>query len=89
MLQVIAIPATDLGGPGSNANLTAIRNTLSVKFIMTKMAKVKKEAGTNQHALLKWLTDVNENAHFDRDAVLGNDADGNTVSSVLNQTTIQ
>ncbi len=66
-LQVIAVPATDLGGTGSNASLTTLRNMLSAKFIMTKSAKVKKAAGANQHALLKWLTALNENAHFDRD----------------------
>lgn len=67
LLQVIAIPATDLGGTGSNASLTTLRNTLSAKFIMTKASKVKKLAGNNQHPLLKWLTYVNENAHFDSD----------------------
>lgn len=67
-LQVIAVAATDLGGTGSNASLIALRNTLSTKLVMTKSTKVKKAAGNNQHPLLKWLTYVNENAHFDNDA---------------------
>ena len=68
-LQVIGVPATDFSGQGNNGSLNSLSNSLSPKFVMSKQALVKKESGVNQQSLFKWLTQVNENGHFDTDAI--------------------
>ena len=66
-LQVIAVPAADLGAAGNDQDI-AVRNALSTGFIITKSAMVSKSSGTDQMALFKWLTNVSQNRHFDIDA---------------------
>ena len=67
LLRVIAVPANDLGGTGSDTKLASLMNTLSLQILMLKSTFAKKTTGTNQHPLFKWLTNVNENTHFDVD----------------------
>ncbi len=66
-IQIIGIPAFDLGGYSDTTKLIALSNSLSPKFVITKTGLVKKEAGNNQQALFNWLTHANENNHFDTD----------------------
>ena len=66
-LRVIVVPANDLGGTGNDTKLASLLNSLSLKILMLKSAFVKKSSGINQHPLFKWLTNVNENTHFDVD----------------------
>jgi glutathione peroxidase-family protein len=66
--HLIAVPAKDMGGAGNNGSLSQLNNSFTPKFLMTKQAFVKKESAGNQQALFKWLTYVNENAHFDINA---------------------
>jgi glutathione peroxidase-family protein len=67
-IQVIGVPATDFSGEGNNGALNNLSNTLSARFVMSKQSQIKKETTINQHPLIKWLTHVNENSHFDVDA---------------------
>lgn len=66
-LIVIAVPANDFGGIGNDATLANLINSLSIDILILKSAYVKKNAGNNQQPLFKWLTNVNENNHFDVD----------------------
>lgn len=66
-LRIIAVPAKDLGGSGNDAILALLADSLGIDITITKSAYVKKSAGSNQHPLFRWLTDVNENSHFDMD----------------------
>ncbi len=68
-LQVIAVPANDFANAGSNASLSALKDSLALHLIILKSTDVKKSAGVNQNLLLKWLTHVNENGHFDVDVL--------------------
>lgn len=67
-LKVIAVPSIDLSEPGSDEAIANLKAGLSLSFTITRSAMVKKSAGSDQQPLLKWLTDVNENSHFDIDA---------------------
>jgi len=66
-LQVIAVPSNDFAGIGNDEMISDIKDSLSPHILMLKSALLKKNAGSNQHVLYKWLTDVNENRHFDLD----------------------
>lgn len=66
-LKIIAVPAIDLSDVVSDVSIAALKTGLSLDFVITRAANVKKSAGNNQHPLFKWLTHVSENAHFDRD----------------------
>lgn len=67
--KLIVIPALDLLPDLQKVSA----DTLSVRFagliergiIVSKPSLVKVSAKASQHRLLKWLTDVNENRHFD------------------------
>lgn len=67
-LKIVVVPAIDLGKEGNDAAIAALKDSLSLDFIITRSAHIKKRAGGIQHPLFKWLTDMNENGHFDRDA---------------------
>jgi len=66
-LRVIVVPALDFGGIEHDAALVSLSNTLGLDFTIIRSAFVKKAAGNNQHPLFRWLTDVNENWHFNTD----------------------
>ncbi len=68
-IQVIAVPANDLTSAGNDAKLSSLKNSLGLHITMLQSTTVKKSAGSNQNLLLKWLTDVNENGHFDVDVL--------------------
>ncbi|MEO6327695.1 MAG: hypothetical protein ABIO55_02130 [Ginsengibacter sp.] len=66
-LRVIAVPAIDFEGTGSNEAISNLKEVLSADILITTSASVKKSAGNDQHPLFKWLTNVGENRHFDID----------------------
>jgi glutathione peroxidase len=66
-LVVIAVPANEFGGPGSDSAIAAMQDSLGLEILITKSSYVTKGSGDNQVLLFKWLTDVNENSHFDTD----------------------
>jgi glutathione peroxidase-family protein len=66
-LKVIAVPAKEFGGIGNDAALAALHNSLGLQILITKSAFVTRGAGSNQQPLFKWLTNVNNNTHFDTD----------------------
>ena len=65
---VIATPAKDFGNAVSTQSIKNIITDQKLSFIMTQPLFVSRSAGKNQHPLFKWLTDVNENIHFNYDA---------------------
>jgi len=67
-IKVIAVPALDFGGVENNTALSVLSTSLGLDFTIVKSSFVKKQAGSNQHPLFKWLTYVNENSHFNNDA---------------------
>lgn len=68
-LIVIAVPALDFGtiNPESEKAMDKFSN---LSIIITQPMKIKKDAKVEQHPLFKWLTNSNDNKHFDND-VLG------------------
>lgn len=66
-LSVLAVPATDFSANFSEPSLKGLRDSLSLSFLFTKPALVKKNDKELQSPLMKWLTKVSENTHFDRD----------------------
>jgi len=66
-IRIIAVPGNDFTGPANNDSLARLQNSLGLNLIIVKCTAVKKNARNAQHSLLKWLTDVNENTHFDMD----------------------
>ena len=68
LLSVIAVPAQDFGTPMPYESLKSfLRDTLELSYMISDVAYTQKAAGAAQHALFKWLTNVNENLHFDDD----------------------
>lgn len=66
-LRIIAVPAKDIDGVGNDMVIASLIDSLDLNIVVTKSAYVKKSAGNNQFPLFKWLTDVNENMHFNTD----------------------
>jgi len=66
-IQVIAVPANDFTGPVHDDLLVRLQDSLELNLIIVKCTAAKKSARNTQHLLFKWLTDVNENTHFDLD----------------------
>ena len=54
-------------GNGNDKKLASLQDSLSAKILILQSSYVTKNAGLNQNSLLKWLTDVNQNTHFDVD----------------------
>ena len=72
-LVVIAIPVEDFGQTPQEKELKKLwRDTLKLSFPVAKISKAKKANGAAQHKLLNWLTNKNQNNHFEEDV----DADG-------------
>lgn len=65
-LKIIAVPANELG-MATTASLITLSQSFSSSMVMLRPCYVKKNAGVNQEPLLKWLTNVSENGHFDND----------------------
>lgn len=64
---VIAVPSTDFGGDVSDSKQQATRDSLPANIILTSPSKVNRKNGTGQEQLFKWLTNADENSHFDVD----------------------
>jgi glutathione peroxidase-family protein len=62
-LVIIVIPATDFIAP--EEIVAAVNNNPSSGLILVAPSAVKKSAGETQHPLMKWLTDIEQNSHFD------------------------
>ncbi|MDX2048316.1 MAG: hypothetical protein SFU87_16115 [Chitinophagaceae bacterium] len=70
-IVVIAVPVDDFGTPMSSAALrNLLRDTLQVIFPVAGISKAKKQNGSNQHELLKWLTHKSQNWRFDADVTV-------------------
>ena len=66
-LVIIAVPATDMEGGANEEALSSVKS-LENRFIVAGASSVRKSSGEDQHALMRWLTDVKANRHFDIDA---------------------
>lgn len=65
---IIGVPANDLGGQANETQLKSMQGALALKIFLLKPGQVKKNAQEIQNPLVRWLTDVNANMHFARDA---------------------
>jgi glutathione peroxidase len=52
---------------GNKKRLNQLGDKYSKSFFLTEGMYVKKTSGSNQSALMKWLTDTNGNQHFNQD----------------------
>jgi len=66
-LTVIAVPVIAGNDAGNDRFIANLQNSMALDFIITKSARVKKNEGSNQHSLFRWLTNVTGNGHFDTD----------------------
>lgn len=66
--KIIIIPSEEFGGPSDIQTLLKINEKYGESLTMTSPMNVTKSSGNLQHPLLKWLTDVNLNQHYDKDA---------------------
>jgi glutathione peroxidase-family protein len=67
-LQVIGIPVNDSDADiKKNSVVKLLRDTLKLSFVISDISKAKKRADNNQHSLLKWISHVDLNKHFDYD----------------------
>ncbi|MEP7373202.1 MAG: hypothetical protein ABI675_07390 [Chitinophagaceae bacterium] len=66
-LIIIAVPVVDSSGAGNDRQFAKLQKSMSLDFIITRPARVTKNAGAKQHALFRWLTNVTGNGHFDTD----------------------
>jgi glutathione peroxidase-family protein len=66
-LVVIAVPVIDSSGVGNDRFIARLQNSLSLDFIITRSARVTKNAGNGQLSLFRWLTNATGNGHFDTD----------------------
>jgi glutathione peroxidase len=65
-VKVVAIPSFEYGYQPSNASaIKSLYNNTGI--ILTEGMYTKKTSGTNQSAIMKWLTDKNRNYHYDMD----------------------
>lgn len=68
-LVVLAIPSSEFGDKYDLENLTPVRVNRMKRVIVSASGKVKKAALSQQNGLVKWLTNVSENTHFDGDVL--------------------
>lgn len=67
-VAIIVVPANDFGGQNDASIISDIRNTSSsLHVMMTAECGVKKDNGSKQNSLLKWLTNASSNVHFNDD----------------------
>jgi glutathione peroxidase-family protein len=50
-----------------SAVLQDVKGRVSEKMLLAEMGKAKKAQGDRQHPLMRWLTDVKQNTHFNLD----------------------
>lgn len=69
-LKVIAVPSIEDGFTEVQASTlnTWYHSKLNSQVLITDGLYTHKASGLQQHPLFKWLTDVNQNTHFDIDA---------------------
>lgn len=68
MLAVIIIPVSDFGSKANEAKLKKMfSNDRSYQIQFAKVSKASKANGNQQHELLKWVTDKEENKRFNKD----------------------
>jgi glutathione peroxidase len=65
-LIVMAVPALDFGTMNTESD-KAMTKFSNLSIIITQPVKVKKEAKADQHPLFRWLTNSNDNKHFNND----------------------
>jgi len=65
--SILAVPTGDFSGSASDSSLSALHSGLALTIPFTQMVHVTRSTGEMQHPLFKWLTDVVQNKHFDRD----------------------
>jgi glutathione peroxidase len=67
-LQVIGVPVNNSDTSiKKNSLVKLLRDTLNLSFVISDISKAKKSEGNKQHSLLKWISHVNLNKHFDYD----------------------
>lgn len=67
-LKVIGIPVRDFSDSVDEMPLKAfIHDTLSLTYPISQISYAKKSTDTLQHPLMKWITHVEQNTHFDRE----------------------
>lgn len=67
-LIVIAIPVNNGDSFVDEVKLQSLlTDSLHIEYIIARPGKSSKGSGESQHKLLKWITNVSENGHFDND----------------------
>jgi glutathione peroxidase len=67
-LAVIVIPVSDFGNTSNESKLKKIfKQERAYQIQFAKVSKASKANGNQQHALLKWVTDKEENKRFNKD----------------------
>lgn len=66
-LTIIVIPAFDFDPSTDVRGARDLRDSMTLNLIMTMPMHVKKSAKQNQDKIFKWLTNMSENDHFNRD----------------------
>jgi glutathione peroxidase len=96
MVQIIAVPAYEDGYTLALKPQLKLwyRSKLGMGIIVTEGMYTRKTSGTQQHALLKWLTDKTKNGHFDQDVTGAKNkfmvwTDGELVAVLAAQTKIR
>jgi glutathione peroxidase-family protein len=65
--QIIAVPSTEFTGLSDPTRINQVKTTEKLAIVVAKPGELKKDAKGRQHPLLAWLTDKNQNQHFDQD----------------------
>ena len=65
--QIIAVPSTDFAGLAEPQRLDRVKTAEKLSIIIAKPAELTKAAKGKQHPLLAWLTNKDQNQHFDTD----------------------
>lgn len=66
-VQIIAIPATDFSGLDNLQQLSKLKDTEKLRFIIGKPSLVQQKNTKQQHPLFQWLTQKEQNTHFNID----------------------
>jgi len=69
-LQIMIVPSSDKSSAGEDEVKEFYRATKST-LLVGQSAKVGKRAGEKQHKLYQWLTNVENNLHFNNDGEAG------------------
>ena len=66
-LNVIAIPVQDFGAVSAADSLNLLVSSLGLSYSIAGTGYAQKSSGLNQQVLLRWITHVGSNGHFDED----------------------